>query len=389
MLLDSISRRCLTIVATTVSCLVVADLWVRHSEATFRNYDTAVYDKTVNEVTARGVPEIVLLGSSRAKYALMPAEFEAVTGRQAYNLAVAGSKVVEWQLLSKRVFEGQRPSLVVLGVNASEFRADYIPADAARQLFTLGDLWEHLTRDRPSMEVLGAYARHKLGPLWAAFDRRYEIKMWGAEQIAGILPKHAQESRELRERLAKARPSDGFDHPWLNHRQLQTLEDKIISDETHVVRASVPLFSPAADAFRRFGDLLDWFRDQHIALLVVYIPNSPETENRWNGVEPAMITAIADVCRGHGVPFLPCGQQDLPRTNGDFVEEVHVGLPFARRFSQRTAWHLLALNLVPAPRVREVLQDGERSPSSPPGDQHRVDAEITPEISCAQGKMGA
>ena len=357
-------RRRIIIVATALACLVVADVWVRHIEPALRTYDIALYDKTISELADRGVPDIVLMGSSRAQYALMPAQFEAVTGKPAYNVAVPASKVVEWQLFARRLFAERRPELVVLGINASEVRADYLPTAAARHLFTFDDLWRHLTRDHPSREVVGNYLLRTLGPAWAAFNRRYELKMWCQERLDGPLPKYAQEARDLRKRVAKPSPPDGYDHPWLNGRQLQALDEKLASDEARVVRASTPLFSPEADAFIHLGDLLDWFHEQRIEVLVVYLPNSPEAERRWRQVEPRMIDTIAAVCRGHGVPFLPCSQEDIPRTNHDFRDETHVGLPLAKRISDRATRHICALGLLNG-KTRQLAGTEELDTAAP------------------------
>jgi len=345
-LFSSSVRRRIIIVTTALACLVAADIGVRRAEPVLRTYDVALYEKTIEELLHRGVPDIVLMGSSRAKYALVPEQFSAVTGRPAYNVAIAGSKTVEWQLLARRLFEGRRPKLVVLGINASELRADYLPSPAARHLFTFDDLCEHLRRDHPSTEVVGNYLRHSLGPAWAAFDRRYELKMSLQEGLGDFLPKHAQEARELRQRVARPSPPDGYDHPWLRGRHRPTLDDQLVADETQVVRASTPLFSPRAEAFSHLSDLLDWLHARRIELIVAYIPNSPATENRWRDVEPAMVEIIASICRDHGVPFLPCSQADVPRSNRDFIEEVHVGLPLARQISGRIARHILALGLL-------------------------------------------
>lgn len=341
-------RRRIVIVATAVACLAATDAWVRAKKSVLQTYDVAVYERTAVNARQRGLTDIVLMGSSRAKYALVPDEFTAVTGRPAYNAAIAGSKVVEWQLLAKRLFAGQRPRLVVVGINASELRADYLPTTAARHLFELPDLLEHLRQDRPSVEVVGNYLRSRLGPAWTLFDSRYELKTWCEEQLASLLPKHAQAAKELRERVARPNPPDGYDHPWLRGRQLRTLQERLTTDPADVIIASTPKFSPQADAFTRLGKLLDWFGERRIPVLVAYIPNCPATEERWREVEPAMIEAIARTCRCRRVPFLACGLDDVPRTNGDYVEEIHVGLDLARRISGRAARHIQALGLLDA-----------------------------------------
>lgn len=319
---------------------------MRRSEPVLRSYDVAVYDNAVNGLLDRGVPPIVLMGSSRAKYGLVPEEFQLATGKSAYNIAIAGSKVVEWQLLARRLFAKSKPQLVILGINASELRADYLPTTAARHLFSFDDLLDHLRRDSPSAAVVGNYLQHRLGPLWAAFERRYEVKLWCEERLASLLPKHAQAAREVRRRVAQPCPPDGYDHPWQSGRQLRSLADRLTNDPAEVITASTPKFSARADAFTRLGGLLDWFRGRRIQLLVVYIPNSPATEQRWQAVEPQMVEAIARVCHDHGVPFLRCSSEDVPRSNRDYLEEIHVGLPLARRISRRAAGQVLALGLL-------------------------------------------
>ena len=332
-------------------CLLTADVAVRWAGSVLKKYDVADYARKPDVLRSIEMPDIVLMGSSRAKYALVPGVFEAATGQSTYNLGIAGSKTVEWLTLAKRVFAERAPRLVVLGVNASEFRADYLPTAAARHLFTFADLRESIATDGVSMAVTGAYLRQRLGPLWAAYDRRYELKMWGQEQLGGLLPKYAQASRELRRRVAKPCPPKGYDHPWIHGRQRRDLGLRLLEDRAAVVAASRPTFAKRAGPFRRLGQLLGWFHDRGIAIVVAYLPNSPETERRWADIEPQMIDAIAAVCRERGVAFLRCDETDLPRTNHDYLEEIHVGLPLARRISSRIARRVVAMR----------TQDGQHS----------------------------
>ena len=341
------SRRRRIILCTTAAlCLLCADVVVRRMRPALSAYDVADYARKPNALRSGEMPDIVLMGSSRAKYALVPGDFEAATGRSAYNLGIAGSKTVEWLTLVRRLFARQRPKLVVLGVNASEFRADYSPTAAARHLFTLADLRESLMMDGPSLDVFGKYLRHRLGPIWATYDRRYELKMWAQQRLGGLLPKYAQAARELRRRATRPPPPKGYDHPWMHGRQLRDLGRRLLEDRAAVVAASVPKFSTHADAFKRLDQLLGWLHHRGIAVVVAYLPNSPQTEARWSGIEPRMIEAIQAVCRGRSVPFVRCDRADLPRTNHDFLEEIHVGLPLAHRISRRLARDIETLDVL-------------------------------------------
>ena len=357
-------RRRIVIILFAAATLVLVDLTVRQAKPILDAYHVDDIEKKTRAVTRQGVPDIMLLGSSRARYALVPEEFHRATGLHAFNLGIPGSKVAEWQIFARRLFDPHCPRLVVLGVNASEFRADYTPAQAARHLFDWNDLAETTAHDGPSLDVLGAFTRRKLGPLWATYDRADELRFWGEEQLAAILPKQAQLAREVRERVARPLTPDGYNHPWTKGERLTNIEERLLADPVAVDTASIPSFDPASPTFRRFGEMLDWFHARRIAVIVAYIPNSPRTEHRWAEVEPRMIAAIAASCRDHSAPFIPSDHQSTPRTNRDFLDEIHVGYPLALEISRRVARQAVALNLVPgiAPTVARNASDPETQP---------------------------
>lgn len=339
-------RRRIGVCLVAIFTILIAECLARHMEPTLKAYDVADLERKPGALRKSGIPDIVLMGSSRAKYALVPEEFEAAGSGSAFNLGIAGTKTVEWLTLARRLFDAEEPGCVVLGVNASEFRADYLPTQAAQHLFDFDDLLESARLDGPSRDVLSQYLRRRMRPVSALYHRRYELRMWAQERLATWLPKQAQHSRELRARVARPCPPKGFAHPWAEGRQLRDLGQRLLEDRARVVASSVPTFAPDAPALRRLDQLLAWFRQREIAILVAYLPNSPETERRWSHVEPAMIEAIESVCRARDVPFLRCPQSVVPRTNRDFLEEIHVGLPLARRISRRIADRMVALAML-------------------------------------------
>ena len=358
------ARRRLLVCSSTLLCLLIADVLVRRAEPLLRAYDIAPYYRKPNALRARGVPQIVLMGSSRVKYALVPDDFETVFGVSTFNLGIPGSKVVEWLELARDLFSERKPRLIVLGINADEVPADYQPLAAARYLFTSGDLLESWSQDGPSFDVIGNYLWRKVGPTWAIYHQRYEFKMWFQEKLEALLPKYAQESRELRRYLAKPCPPKGYDHPWTHGRQLGNLGQQLLEDRAAIVWASTPNFSRNAGPYRRLGQLLDWFRRQGIIVLVAYLPNSPETEYRWSKVEPKMIDTIEAVCRAHDVSFLRCDRESVPRSNHDFLEEFHMGFPLAHRISLRIARRIRTLALLerPQPRLASAPEDNKDLP---------------------------
>jgi hypothetical protein len=357
------SRRRLIVLISAALTLAAFDLLVRHFAPLLARYEVDDYGRKPAVLRHTGMPDLVLMGSSRTKYALVPEEFANASGLSAYNLGIAGSKTAEWLAVARTLFADTAPRLVVLGVNASEFRADDLPISAARELWRVEDFVDSLGVDGLSIDVAGAFTRRTAGPAWAAYDCRYEIRMALQEAAARLFPKHAQHARELRERVAAPVPPMGYDHPWLYGRQLRDLQVRLLESPAAVDAASVPAFDAGAAAFVRFEQLLEWLKSRGIGVAVVYLPNSPRTEARWSGVEPLFIDEISTRCRRYGVQFYPLPAHELPRTNADYLEEVHVGLPLARRISRRTAGLLVASGIMPArlPRVAGVSA-GEGSP---------------------------
>lgn len=345
--MDNCTRRRVIIVTTVLACLIATDRWLGRMEPELRQYEDDPYKRVIANLTKIPMPDIVVLGSSRAGCGLAPDEFNAVTGKTAFNAAVNASGVVEWHLLAKRLFTTGRPRLVVLGINAQALRADYQPTRAARYLFEFHDLLEHLRKDRVSIASAGNYVQHRLGSSWVLFDRRFETRMWFQERLTPILPKHAQLARKLRERVTRPSRSDGefsYQAEWAA--QLPTLEERMAVDPTPNPSYLPPPYSPDADAVVRLGLLMDWLQERQIAVMLVYIPNSPLTEERWRNIEPVMTDAIARVCREHGAPFLTYDPADVPRTNADYIDEFHVGVDLARRISRRAAYFAESLGLL-------------------------------------------
>jgi hypothetical protein len=176
----------------------------------------------------------------------VPDEFAKASGGSVFNLGVPYSQVAEWQIMALRLLPRLRPRLTIIGVNADEFRADSEPIYAARYLFTFDDLTRCLSQDGWSTPVVGHYVRQTVGPLWAGYDMRLEIKKWTQEQCAGFLPQYAQHAREQRHFLTAPCPFDGYEHPSLGGKELFTAAQRLNEDGS--VDESVP-FSPAARSF--------------------------------------------------------------------------------------------------------------------------------------------
>lgn len=342
-------RRRVTIVLTVLASLIAVDLLVRASATGLAPYRWDPYRRKLDALTAQSPkPEIVLIGSSRVKHGLDPEVFHSLTGKRAFNAGLAATKVLEWQCVAEDYIRDVHPDLVILGVNVSAFRDDYLPIPAARNLFTWDDVVHYCRTDGWSGQVVGDFLIHNSEHVWATFHHREEIRLILQGKLDRILPKYAQQSRDRRKQVAKSCPDNGYEHPWLSSTIMPDLQQQLDQQGERVWRASTPVFSPNAPAFRHFESLLDWFDNQGIPLIIAYIPNSPRTEARWTAVEPDMIHVLETVCNKHDVPFISCDQDELPRENRDYMEELHVGLPLARRISERIARTAMTLGLFKA-----------------------------------------
>jgi hypothetical protein len=330
-------------VATALVCLLIADGFVRRGEEGIRAYHVDSISRKLDKLSSLSpAPEVLLLGSSRARYGFIPEEFERLTGKRAFNLGIDASGVIEWEMLARAACERIQPRLVVLSINAELIDSEHLPMQAAQRLFEFDDLVSYCKSDGWSAKVVGGYLRHHVGPAWALYHQKEEIKSLVEEQVGFMLPKYAQRAVERRIRVTKPCPDDGFEHPWMYGRQLRTLQVQLEEEDGDVWALKVPA-RLGRSALPHFDRLLAWFGARQIPLVVAYLPNSPRAERRWAAVEPETIEVLAAMCDGHGVPFVTCGPEEVPRTNRDFIHDTHVGLPLARRISRRVVERVLAM----------------------------------------------
>lgn len=320
----------------TLAALVLIDLTVRaHSDALAR-YDP--HDRAGKLRSYFDGPDgrVVCLGSSRAAYALAPGELERVLDRPAFNLALAATKPPEWEAICRDVLSKRRPSLVILGVNAGELNANYVPTEGAAAYFGFGDMLRHARSVGFSREMFAEYAHATLGRCWALYGRRYEVRTWIDEQLGRVSSHFGTTARRIAARRGGRFGPDGYDHPWLAGHALRTLTERL-ADPQGVHAAEMPAFDPLALSMRCLHGVLDGFAERGIPLAVVYVPNSPRAQQRWRPVEPLMQAVVAAMCRQRGVPFI---RPELPMSDDDFVDETHMGLDLARRFSAALAREL-------------------------------------------------
>ena len=341
-------KRRITIAISFLATLWVFDNAVRRWDDRLAAYHMDRIDRKLAVLESLDTPpEVLIFGSSRTAYAMAPDAFERITGLRTFNFGIPASKVVEWRLIAREALKRARPRVIVLGVNASAIRADNQPIYAAQYLFESSDFLEYTLAHGWSTDMAAGYFERELMRACPTVRRNHEIKFWIQEQIIAAFPKHAQLARERREMVAELSERDGFNHPWLFQKRMRNLQEQIDEQgDDFVTKGSIPTFDSAASSMAELDRLLSELKATRIPVVVCYLPNSPRTERRWRIVEPGMKSEIENACRRCDVAFVDAAPTDIVRSNGDYLDESHVGLPLARAISEHVARRIVALGVL-------------------------------------------
>lgn len=353
-------KRRITILITFLLTLTCVDLLIRRSDDQLARYYMSRFERKLAKLQDNDPPpEALLFGSSRATHGFAPEEFRKATGLKTYNFAIAASKITEWRIALRESLKIVKdPRLIVVGINASAIRANYIPAMAARDMFSPGDFIEYTMTDGWSNEVASHYIDRQVLGLWATWHRSYELKLYSQEVLGPVFPKHAQLARERRALVSLELPMDGFEHPWMRKDRMMHLADQIKNfGDDHVWRSGVPAYSPNAKAIGQLEKFLYELKATNAALLICYIPNAPRAERQWAVVEPQMKRIIAETCARCGVAFLDSPIDELPRTDADYVVETHTGLELAQALSRRAGQYVMKVGMLDRPTRAVAITD--------------------------------
>lgn len=340
--------RRITVIVSFLATLAAVDFVVRRADGDLSAYRIDRIERKAHVLQSLGEPpEILILGSSRSAYAMVPAEFEKATGLRAFNFAIPATKIVEWRLIARDALRYMNPRLIVLGINASVMRSTYRPTYAAWRLYDARDFVEHTLAYGWSNDIAESYLEREARAHWATVGYSYEMRFWLQERMAALFPKHAQLARERRELVDERCPADGYEHPWLFHKKMTNLQEQIdeLGDEC-VWKSSIPKFDPNARVVDELDRLLADLRSSGASVLVCYIPNSPRTEHRWRDVEPRIKRKIVEVCAQRGIVFFDATPPSHERVDADYVDESHAGLALAKEISRRSAAYIATAGML-------------------------------------------
>ena len=334
----------------TFFVLVLVDLVLRLMTPHLIEWETRSFEPKQSGFLNREEAGIVLLGSSRAAFGLSPPQFEEALGRPVFNLAIPAFETAEWLALCRDLLEDRRPELVVLGINAGELHGGYEPREAATFLYRFPEVLQYTMSEGFNRRVWSRYLDAAFGRTWVLYGRRYSLKLMISEQLGHIHERFATEAKLVRLRNSRRQAADGFDHPWFTENHSAALPARRAAGLIDG-RLDAPAFQADGYAFKNLSKVLRWFADREIPIVVVYLPNSPWTQQHWQDVEATMIDRIAQVCRSEDVAFVSsvCEVSD-----DDFFDENHLSLEAARRFSASAAAKIARLGLLPTDFIASV-----------------------------------
>lgn len=269
---------------------------------------------------ARGA-ELICLGDSLVKAAVVPPLIEARTGRTAYNLAVAGGQTPAAYFLLRRLLEGGRPPRALI----VEFFPKLLELEPGHNL----DNWPRLLRPRDALELA-----------WAARDPEF---------LAAVLARRLLPSlgsrEEVRESLlaAVAGKPMTLSANWLTHLRHARLHRGAVvlpeKDSEGVYLAGwygrffgAPTPSPVNRAY--LERLLDLAAEARVPVVWVLPPARPDLQAalEWMGDHEDWNRFLADLQARHAHLIVVDGRRGAYRPEA-FFDLHHVGRRGAYAFS--------------------------------------------------------
>ncbi|MDR3634232.1 MAG: hypothetical protein P4L84_10525, partial [Isosphaeraceae bacterium] len=160
-----------------LALVVLCEGTIRLNRTTFTAYNALSWAFTREQVATAAVgAEILCLGDSRAKYAVLPQVIRAATGREAYNLAItAGCPPSSYFLLRDALEAGARPRAIVVDFDEKLLADEPLGLSAPPP-------WADLLTGREAAELEGAVGspgfatRVALERVLHSLKNRFEIR---------------------------------------------------------------------------------------------------------------------------------------------------------------------------------------------------------------------
>lgn len=301
------------------------------------------YRQVVPELLGYGAPDVAIIGSSRARRAVLAPQLRSALGTKRSrplvgNFALGGAEAEEVESAIRRLLEASpRPRLVVWAISPREFeprarrpvlQVGYLwrVADWARARRTLGSAADALLPDALRNEA----ARHSL-----VIRYRFAIRdlmedpsrRWGPE-LANIFAGKRQNATVHGAIDPKHRGKDKYGVLDVDRERIeQFIGDKYTAPDW-----------PQNYQAEHFHAALSAARAAGVPLLLVELPLHPLLESTLPpGTLPRFRSFVSKAAQDHGATFVTLDKLELELVTDDFHEHSHVNLRGAEKYTTAIA----------------------------------------------------
>jgi hypothetical protein len=313
--------------------------------------EVAYYTVKVDRFMSRPAPDVLVLGSSRIRDALIPDIFvrrlSGQWGRTApvYNLGLGGAHSEEYYTLVSSYLPDPPPPYVVIGFSGTEVACVHIFTFASRFLWHLENFLSYLGRTSHSnfqVKHCEYYIESLLCRIWYLFEQRDALSRLAGDSLASALGlKNKRESlrkeEEKQRRLAAHILADDGYLPFLPERMnlqeaLRTNPGSVQPRSWDLVRNPALLDEASAELL---GLILERLRNRGSRVALVESPPSPYLQRRnpvlhGTGFRKWMHGVAADL----DVLFIPAPPADTRLYNSLYRDPNHMTEEGAKRYTR-------------------------------------------------------
>jgi len=362
--------RFLRVAGLTILLLLVFDLVLRatlpETELLEEKDSGALhYLAKIRQLEQGPTPDVLVLGSSRVRRAIIPDVMEAELSQvlkvptKVFNLGLNNAKIAEYHALISSHLPDPPPRFVILGFSGTEVVNEHSFNVASSAAWKLGDCIDYLKRTpfkHFQLKHVENYLLLELSRAWYMFDRREELGnslAWKIENNLGLVP---EINRKRREKLLQniqviLSSNDGY---W---EMVDTTEVGILANrlERNPDAVRIPprelILPPEIVYGGRFSMLRETvlrLRDHGCKVALVETPPSPWLQNqnpvmhgsglppsrRYPSGVPGFRTRMKELSEELGITFITFNAKNCGLTNSFYLDINHMTHDGATKFSQ-------------------------------------------------------
>jgi hypothetical protein len=310
------------------------------------------YHALVPELQRSGAAAVAIVGSSRAREGFPAPEVAAVLNRgraeprRVANYALVGAIGSDAEIIVRRLLSAKtKPELIVYGLTVMELERGQGQGITKKSpfLWRISDALEARRRvGSPADEILPRAIRNSLSDQSVLFRLRPEI------QEALTQPTWKKVRKALRDVITFSGEDDNPMRGGLSVWQQQAKPNRSVSvSRAHVRKYLGKEYNrsrwPDATQAERIAALVEDTKRAGVKLVLVEIPLAPILARELpSGALEEFRAIVAGIAQRQGVRFIPVDDLGEQFQQKDFLEQSHLNLKGATKFSRRVAELLLA-----------------------------------------------